>query len=120
MTSWLKRYGAYQIDSRKVGEWTVLEVTGKFTAGEPEKQFRQAIDSALNDGDRHIVIDLSGSHLADDSIATAATEAHHKARLKGAELRCVVPPGRAGSYYHMAGLELSIPTFARLGGAIDI
>ncbi len=120
MTSWLKRYGAYQIDSRKIGEWTVLEVTGKFTAGEPEKQFRQAIDNALNDGDRHIVIDLSGAYLADDSVAPAATEAHHKARLKGAVLRCVVPPGKAGSYYHMAGLELTIPTFARLGGAIDI
>lgn len=120
MTSWLKRHGPCQIGSRKVGEWTILEVTGKFTSGEPEKQFQQAVDSALNDGVRHIVIDLSGAGLADDSVATAAPEAFHKARLKGAELRCVVPPGKAGGCYHMAGLELTIPTFARLAGAIDL
>ncbi len=71
-------------------------------------------------GGRHIVIDLSGAYLADDSVATTATETHHKMRMKGAELRCVVSPGKAGRYYHMAGLELTLPTFTRLGGPIDL
>jgi hypothetical protein len=38
-------------------------------------------------------------------------------------MRFVVPPGKAGGYYHMAGLEMTIPTFTRLeglGGAIEI
>jgi hypothetical protein len=34
-------------------------------------------------------------------------------------MRFVVMPGRAGGFYHMAGLELAIPTYHRLGGAIE-
>ena len=56
----------------------------------------------------------------DDSVATAASEAYHKARARGVDMRFVVQPGRAGGYYHMAGLEMNIPTYSRLTGAIEI
>jgi anti-anti-sigma regulatory factor len=81
--------------------------------------FRQAVTSVLDGGARRVVIDLTRSHLSDDSVASAAPEAYHKARAVGADMRFVVMPGRAGGYYHMAGLELAIPTYHRLGGAID-
>ncbi len=119
-TSWFSRHGPYRIDSRKVGDWTVLEVNGKFCAGDPERKFHEEIDRAMKDGAKRIVVDLTGAHLADDSVASAAPEAHHKARRAGVEMRYVVPPGKAGSYYHMAGLELTIPTFSHLGGAIEL
>ena len=66
-----------------------------------------------------VVVDLTRSHMGDDSIATAAPAAYHRARSRGADMRFVVMPGRAGGYYRMGGLELAIPTYHRLGGAID-
>jgi anti-anti-sigma regulatory factor len=117
---WLRRHGRCHFLRRSFGNWQVLEVRGKFAAGEPEKQFRQEVDSLLDGGARHVVVDLTRSHLSDESVATAAPEAYHKARSRGADMRFVVMPGRAGGYYRMAGLELAIPTYHRLGGAIDL
>ncbi len=89
-------------------------------AGVAEEKFREGIDAVLRSGARHIVIDLRDSLLADDSVATAARDAYHRAKVAGVEMRFVVPPGKAGGYYHMAGLEMMIPTYARLTGAIEI
>ena len=88
-------------------------------SGEPERLFRDSVDGVLDGGTRRVVVDLTRSHLADESVAAAAPEAYHKARSRGADMRFVVMPGRAGGFYHMAGLELAIPTYTRLGGAID-
>jgi anti-anti-sigma regulatory factor len=106
-----------------MGGWRVLEVHGKFAAGPPERRFLEEVDSLLRSGERRVVVDLTESHFADDTVASAAPEAYHKARTAGAEMRFVVPPGKAGGYYHMAGLEMTIPTFTRLeglGGAIEV
>ena len=119
-TSWLKRYGSCHVEARRIGEWTIIEVSGKFTAGPPEMQFMDAVENALRTNTSGIVVDLTQAHLADDSVATAAHAAHHKARIAGAEFKVVVQPGRGGGYYHMAGLELTIPTFSQLGGAIEL
>ncbi len=117
---WLKRHGPCQIETRTLGEWTVLEVSGKFTVGPPELKFMDAIDRVLALGATHIVVDLTRATLADEAVTNAAPAAHHKARMAGAILKFVVLPGRAGGYYHMAGLELTLPTFTRLGGAIEL
>ena len=117
--AWFRRRRRCQIQTRTVGEWTILEVRGRFASGESEKLFRDRVDDLLDGGSRRVVVDLTRSHLADESVAAAAPEAYHKARSKGADMRFVVMPGRAGGFYHMAGLELAIPTYTRLGGAID-
>jgi hypothetical protein len=118
--SWLRRLGPCRIETRTLGGWMVVEVRGKFVAGPPEKRFREEIDQVLGSGARRVVIDLTRSFLADDSVASAAPEAYHKAKAAGAEMRFVVQPGSGGGYYHMAGLEMTIPTFNRLTGAIEI
>ena len=118
--TWLRRRGPCHLETRSMADWQILQVRGKFVSGEPEKKFRETVDGLLQSGARKVVIDLTESLLADDSVATAAAEAYHKAREKGVEMRFVVQPGRAGGYYHMAGLEMTIPTFSRLNGAIEI
>jgi len=95
-----------------------VEFRGKFVAGAPEKRFREEVDSVLQSGALRVVVDLSDALLADDSVATAAHEAYHKARTAGVEMCFVVQPGEAGGYYHLAGVALNIPTFSRLKGAI--
>ena len=117
--SWLKRRGPCQVVTRSLGDWKVVEVHGKFSVGEPEAMFRREFASVLNGGARRVVVDLTRSHLADDAVAAAAPEAYHMAKAAGAEIRFVVMPGSAGGYYHLAGLELAIPTYSRLGGAIE-
>jgi len=118
--SWLRRRGPCHIETRDMASWQVVHVKGKFVAGEPEKKFREAVDTVLQSGALRVVVDLTESLLADDSVASAAAEAYHKAREKGIDMRFVVQPGRAGGYYHMAGLEMNIPTYSRLTGAIEI
>ena len=117
---WLRRHKSCRIGTRILGEWTIVEVSGKFVAGSARDMFQDAIDEVLRSGSQHVVIDLCDALLADDSVATAAQEAYHKAKIAGAEMRFVVPPGEAGGYYHLAGLEMTIPTYARLTGAIEI
>jgi hypothetical protein len=116
--SWLRRLGPYQIETRAMGDWRVLEVRGNFAAGNPERRFLEEVDSLLVSGARRVVVDLSLSRMADDAVATAASKAYHKARAAGTDLRFVVLPGKAGGYYHMAGLEMHIPTFGTLSEAM--
>jgi len=118
--AWLRRRGPCCVETRTMADWRVVHVRGKFVAGEPQKKFLAAVDSVLDSGALRVVVDLTESLLADDSVASAASEAYHKAREKGVDMRFVVQPGRAGGYYHMAGLEMNIPTFSRLTGAIEI
>lgn len=117
---WLRRRGPCHIETRSLDDWKVLQVRGKFVAGVPEQHFRDAVDGVLQSGARKVVVDLRDSLLADDSVAAAAQEAYHKAKVAGVDMRFVVSPGAAGGYYHMAGLEMTIPTYARLTGAIEI
>ena len=118
--SWLRRFGPCHVETKTVGDWQVVEVRGKFVAGAPERRFVAMVEDILKAGGRRIVVDLSASLLADESVASAAPEVYHRARVAGADLRFVVPPGKAGGYYHMAGLEMTIPTYGHLGGAIEI
>ena len=118
--SWLKRHGPCRIRTHSLGDWKVVEVRGKFFAGEPEEKLHREVDAVLSGGARRLVVDLTHSLLADESVATAAPAVYHKARAAGADVRFIVMPGRAGGYYHMAGLELALPTYTRLGGAIEL
>jgi hypothetical protein len=118
--TWLRRYGPCSVGTRTLGEWHVVAVRGKFVAGAPERRFVETIDGVLKSGARRIVVDMTESLLADESVASAAPEVYHRARAAGADLRFVVPPGRRGGYYHMAGLEMTIPTYQHLDGAIEI
>ena len=118
--TWLRRRGPWHIETRSMADWQVLHVRGRFFAGEPEKKFLAAVDGLLQSGATRVVVDLTESLLADDSVATAAAAAYHQAREKGVDMRFVVQPGRAGGFYHMAGLEMMIPTYSRLHGAIEM
>jgi len=118
--SWMRRHGPCRVVQRSLAGWQIVEVRGRFVAGPAEKEFMRVVDELLGSGERRVVIDLRDALLADESVATAATEAYRRGRAAGAELRFVVLPGRAGGFYHMAGLEMAIPTFSALSGAIDI
>jgi anti-anti-sigma regulatory factor len=117
--AWLRKHRRCEIQTRTVGDWTVVEVRGRFVSGEAEELFHDRVDQVLDQGNRRVVVDLTRSHMGDESVATAAPAAYHRARTRGADMRFVVMPGRGGGFYHMAGLELAIPTYTRLGGAIE-
>lgn len=118
--SWLRRYGPCHIETRAMGDWHVVEVRGRFVAGPPERQFVEQVEDLLKSGARRVVVNLTDSLLADESVASAVPHVYHKARAAGVEMRFVIAPGRAGGYYHMAGLEMTVPTFNHLNGAIEI
>src|SRR2546422_9145785 len=107
--TWLRRRGPCHIQTRSMADWQILQVRGKFVSGEPHKKFLEAADEVLKSGARRVVVDLTESLLADDSVAYAATEVSHKAREKVVDVRFVVQPGQAGGDYQQSGLERTSP-----------
>src|SRR2546427_12877838 len=78
--AWLRRRGPCCIETRALSDWQVVHVKGKFVAGEPEKKFLAAVDGLLQSRAARVVVDLTASLLAGDSVATGAPAAHDQAR----------------------------------------
>lgn len=64
-----------------------------------------------------VVIDLSGLVFCDSIGIGVLVGAQRRARQHGGEVRVVVPEGRAGDAFALAGLEAVLPTFPSLAAA---
>ncbi|MFQ5878536.1 MAG: STAS domain-containing protein [Acidobacteriota bacterium] len=115
---WLRRLGPCHIETHILDRWQVIQVCGRFSGDRGKKGLLAEVDRLLGAGRRQLVVDLSEARLNDDSVAAAAPEAYRRACAAGADMRFVVLPGRAGGFYHMAGLEMTLPTFTRLRDAV--
>ncbi len=104
---------------RHHGKVTVVDLSGKITIGEGDIKLRQAVNAILDEGRKNVVLNLGGVSYMDSAGIGELVACYKRAREKGADMRFVVRPGKAGGYYHMAGLEMNIPTFPRLTGAME-
>lgn len=55
------------IQTRHEGDTSIIELRGKITIGWGEVLLREAVDAALNQGVRRIILDLKGVHTIDSS-----------------------------------------------------
>lgn len=76
-----------RIDTRHANDVLVLDVTGRLSSGVPENLFTGAIRSAIDHGDRRILVNLDHARSADASGLSALLAARLDARNAGAELR---------------------------------
>ena len=74
------------IISTQHGSTHVLELSGRFSIGRGDSDFRQAIDDALASGARSIVIDAAGVSLLDSSGAGELVAAHQLLQSLGGRL----------------------------------
>ena len=65
----------------------IVEIKGKFFGSRDGAEYQQAIQQLLDDGQTHIVLDLSGTELMDSSGIGALIESAQKVRAKGGDIR---------------------------------
>jgi anti-sigma B factor antagonist len=72
---------------RRVGEVTVLELSGRLTLGEESMRLKDKINSLLHQGARNILIDLGGVTYIDSTglgelVSSFTSVKRHEGRLK--------------------------------------
>jgi anti-sigma B factor antagonist len=83
-----------KIDGRTSGEVTILEPKGKLLIGEGDVALREAVDSALAEGARRLLVDLSQVTRMDSSGMAELIAAFNKARELGGALKLMNLPPR--------------------------
>jgi anti-sigma B factor antagonist len=100
------------IDDRAIGEGTVLSVRGEldlYTA----PALRDRVLAASDEGQRRIVIDLSGVPFMDSSGLGVIVACLKRLRESGGDLALVTAPGSPPSkLLSLTGLDRAIPTFS--------
>jgi anti-anti-sigma regulatory factor len=77
--------------TKKAGEVLVLEPHGKLYLGKPQTVFENAVQEALDDGHKKIVLDLKHVPAIDSNgIASIVKCCYHRAQNQGAEVKAVI------------------------------
>lgn len=82
-----------KIETRKEGGVTILEPQGKITIGEGDVALRDAVVKALDDGAKHLLIDLHATTTIDSSGIGELVSAYHTVTRRGGSLKLLnLPP----------------------------
>ena len=65
----------------------IVEIKGKFFGSRDGAEYQRTIQQLLDDGQTHIVLDLSGTELMDSSGIGALIESAQQVRAKGGDIR---------------------------------
>jgi len=100
-----------EINVREANGVYVLEVHGRLTIGEPSEQLSEALQSAIDQGARKVIVNLNGVPQIDSSgISSLVRISIRLAREKGA-LHLVCGTGRVRDALTVTRLVEAIPTF---------
>ena len=100
-----------EINVRKAGDVSLLEVRGRLTIGEPSEQLHEALQSVIQGGANKVVVNLDGVPQIDSSgISTLVRISIRLTRENGA-LHLVCGPGRVRDALTVTRLVEAIPTF---------
>jgi len=97
--------------------WTVISAAGDLdVAGAPE--LRQAVVSAVADGRRRLVLDLSGLDFIDSFGLGVVVGALKRTRQRGGDLRLVCRTPRIRRVFELCDLDRAMAINASLEGAL--
>jgi anti-anti-sigma factor len=108
-----------EINARKSGPVSVLEVHGRLTIGEPAEQLHDALESAVKGGARKVVVILNGIPQIDSSGISTLVRISIKLAREGGVLRLVCGPGRVRDALTVTRLIEAIPTFESEAAALQ-
>jgi anti-sigma B factor antagonist len=107
-----------EINVRETNGVHVLEVHGRLTIGEPSEQLSDALESAIDQGARKVIVNLNGVPQIDSSgISSLVRISIHLARENGA-LHLVCGPGRVRDALTVTRLVEAIPAFENEAAAL--
>jgi anti-anti-sigma factor len=107
-----------EINVRKSGEVSVLEVHGRLTIGEPSEQLNAALQSVVQGGTRKVIVVLNGIPQIDSSGISTLVRISIQLARDGGVLRLVCGQGRVRDALTVTRLVEAIPTFETEAAAL--
>ena len=101
-----------QITEKRNGPIAVLELTGRLTVNDQPGMLREAVTAALQDGARHVLLNLAGVFYIDSTRLGEIISAHVTVARRGGRLCLVGTPDRITELLAIAGLEGVFERFA--------
>jgi len=80
--------------ARHHGKVTVLDLSGKITMGEGDIKLREAVHALLEEGRKHLVLNLQGVSYMDSAGVGEMVACYKRAAEKGASLKLLKPSGK--------------------------
>lgn len=107
-----------EINVRKSGGVSILDVHGRLTIGEPSDQLHSALQSVIKEGARKVVVVLNGIPQIDSSGISTLVRISIQLAREGGVLRLVVGHGRVRDALTVTRLIEAIPTFETEAAAL--
>jgi anti-sigma B factor antagonist len=109
-----------EIDVRRRGRISVLEITGKLIIGEGDVQLRGKLQDLLDAGERHFVFDMTRVSYMDSAGLGAVVACAKRAKAHRGSLKVVtVPRGKADTLFNVTGLKRVFEVFNDEESALD-
>ena len=103
---------AVNIRERRVGDAAIIEIDGRLTVNDHPGRLRAVVWTALQDGARHIVLNLSGVDYLDSTRLGELIAAHVTVTREAGRLSLVAVPPRVSELLTLAGLSDVFERFA--------
>ena len=107
-----------EINVRKSGGVSILDVHGRLTIGEPSEQLHSALQSVIKEGARKVIVGLNGIPQIDSSGISTLVRISIQLAREGGVLRLVVGHGRVRDALTVTRLVEAIPTFETEAAAL--
>jgi anti-anti-sigma factor len=107
-----------EINVRKSGAVSILDVHGRLTIGEPSEQLHSALQSVIKEGARKVIVVLDGIPQIDSSGISTLVRISIQLAREGGVLRLVVGRGRVRDALTVTRLVEAIPTFETESAAL--
>ena len=107
-----------EINVRKSGGVSILDVHGRLTIGEPSEQLHGALQSVIKEGAKKVIVVLDGIPQIDSSGISTLVRISIQLAREGGVLRLVVGHGRVRDALTVTRLVEAIPTFETESAAL--
>ena len=97
-----------KISKNDIGDVTVLALKGKITIGSGDVALRDAIDEAVNSGNKNLVVDLGGVSKMDSSGLGELVAAHNTVTEQNGSIKLAKIPSKL---YNIMGVAQIISVF---------
>jgi anti-sigma B factor antagonist len=106
-----------EIRVRDVGEFAILELTGRLTVNDQPGLLKESVNDAMGRGARTVLIDLSGVRYIDSTRLGELITAHITISRLGGKLRLVGTPDAILELLAISGLDGIFPRYATIEDA---
>ena len=107
-----------EITQRKRGSATVLDVSGRLTAGAGANQLRETVRELTDGGERRVVLNLANVAFMDSTGLGSLAAAAELLRGRGGQMRIVNATGPVKHVFQITRLNKVFPDFADEEAAI--